>query len=92
MPVYHAIYHFFNLRIKIDGQIANQRELAVPYAQEFTFCLPLVLRNRELKMHVIFMVSSVLDLEEIMHCLLIIALYNLFAVEHNSLCKESLWN
>lgn len=40
MPVYRAIYPFFNLRIKIDGQIANQCELAVCYAQELTFILP----------------------------------------------------
>lgn len=45
------------------------------------FCF-LILRNRKLKMHVIFMVSSVLNLEEIMHCVLIITLCDLFAVEH----------
>lgn len=45
------------------------------------FCF-LILRNRKLKVHVIFMVSSALNLEEITHCVLIITLCNLFAVEH----------
>lgn len=40
MPVCHAIYHFFHLKIKIDGQAANQYELAVPSVQELTYFLP----------------------------------------------------
>lgn len=39
-------------------------------------------------MHVIFIVTTVLNLEGMMYCALLIILHNLLAVEHILKCKE----
>lgn len=51
------------------------------------FCF-LILRNSYFKKHAIFIVTSVLDLEGMMHCVLLIILYNLLAMEHILKSKE----
>lgn len=39
-------------------------------------------------MHVIFIVTTILNLEGMMHCVLLIILYNLLAMEHILKCTE----
>jgi len=51
------------------------------------FCF-LILRNSYFKMHVIFIVTTGLNLEGMMHCILLIILYNLLAMEHILKYKE----
>lgn len=39
IPFWHAIYHFFYVKIKIDGQVTILCELAVSYTQELVYFL-----------------------------------------------------